>query len=189
MTDPDLSRAPAVLRAVRRLSDLCGLVAASMIVASVLITCHMIFVRAVLRQSTIWQTEAVIYLMIGATLIGLPYVQRLRGHVGVDLIPSLLGQTGRRALALFVLVLTLLMAAVMTVYGYEMFHLAWERNWKSESVWGFPLWIPYLAMPLGFALFVLQLCADLWLVIAGLDQPLAQASHGVELRDIEERLE
>ena len=187
MTDPDLSEAPAVLRAVRRLSDLCGVAAAAMIVASVLITCHMIFVRAVLRQSTIWQTEAVIYLMIGATLIGLPYVQRLRGHVGVDLIPTLLPPAGRRVLALVVLILTLVMAAAMTWYGWEMFHMAWERNWKSESVWGFPLWIPYLAMPLGFALFVLQLAADLWLVVAGLDQPLAASSHGVELRDIEER--
>ncbi len=48
----------------------------------------MIFVRAVLNRSTIWQTEAVIYLMIAATLIGLPYVQKLRGHVGVDLVPT-----------------------------------------------------------------------------------------------------
>ena len=187
MPDPDLSAAPAVVRAIRRLSDLCGILAATMILASVLITCHMIFVRAVLRQSTIWQTEAVIYLMIGATLLGLPYVQRLRGHVGVDLIPSVLPPMGKRVLALFVLAATVVMAAAMTWYGWEMFHLAWARNWKSESVWGFPLWIPYLAMPLGFALFVLQLVADLWLVVAGLDQPLAASSHGVEMRDIEER--
>jgi len=35
----------------------------------------------------VWQTEAVVYLAIGATLIGLPYVQQLRGHVNVDLVP------------------------------------------------------------------------------------------------------
>jgi hypothetical protein len=34
---------------------------AAMIVISVLITCQMIFVRFVLNQSTIWQTEAVVY--------------------------------------------------------------------------------------------------------------------------------
>ena len=59
----------------------------AMIVAAVAITCQMIIVRFVLNQSTIWQTEAVIYLVIAATLVGLPYVQRLRGHVNVDLIP------------------------------------------------------------------------------------------------------
>jgi len=32
--------------------------------------------------------------MIGATLIGLPYVQKLRGHVGVDLLPTCLARQG-----------------------------------------------------------------------------------------------
>lgn len=172
---------PAVLRAIHFLSNVCGVVAALMILASVLITCQMIFVRGVLGVSTIWQTEAVIYLMIGATLLGLPYVQRLRGHVGVDLIPGLLGASARRALALFVLVLTLAMIVAMTFYGWEMFHLAWARNWKSESVWAFPLWIPYLSVPLGFALFALQLAADLWLVVTGRDNPLAASAHGVQI--------
>ncbi len=184
MTTDHAPRAPALLRAVQRLSDLCGVIAALMIFASVLITCQMIFVRAVLRQSTIWQTEAVIYLVIAATLLGLPYVQRMRGHVGVDLVPSMLPVGARRVLALVVLLATLIMAAVMTWYGWEMFHIAWSRGWRSETVWGFPLWIPYLAMPLGFVLFLVQLIADLWLVVSGRDAVLAATSHGVDLEEL-----
>ena len=75
------------LRAVAALSTLAGWCSAAMIVAAVAITCQMIWIRFVLNGSTIWQTEAVIYLMIAATLIGLSYVQRLRGHVNVDLLP------------------------------------------------------------------------------------------------------
>ena len=43
-----------------------------MILASIFITCQMIFVRFVLNSSTVWQTEAVIYLMVASTMIGLP---------------------------------------------------------------------------------------------------------------------
>ena len=75
------------LRVVAALSTLAGWCSAGMIVSAVAITCQMIIVRFVLNGSTIWQTEAVIYLVIAATLVGLPYVQRLRGHVNVDLIP------------------------------------------------------------------------------------------------------
>ena len=82
------------LRAVAALSTLAGWIAAAMIVASVFITCQMIWIRFVLNGTTIWQTEAVIYLMITATLLGLSYVQRLRGHVNVDLVP--LALAGRR---------------------------------------------------------------------------------------------
>jgi TRAP-type C4-dicarboxylate transport system permease small subunit len=56
-----------------------------------------------------------------------------------------------------------------------MFHLAWSRNWKSESVWALPLWKPYLAVPIGFGLFLLQLAADLWLVVTGWHTPAPQA--------------
>ena len=65
--------AGTAIRAIGGISTLCGWIAAAMILASVLITCQMIFVRFMLRQSTIWQTETVIYLMIAATMLGLPY--------------------------------------------------------------------------------------------------------------------
>ena len=51
-----------------------------------------------------------------------------------------------------VLIATIVMGGVMVFYGFETFHLAWSRNWKSESVWAFPLWNPYMTVPLGFAL-------------------------------------
>ncbi|MGB5199063.1 MAG: TRAP transporter small permease [Sedimenticolaceae bacterium] len=150
-----------LVRAVEAISTLCGIIAALMILVSVVITCQMIWMRFVLNASTIWQTEAVTYLMISATLIGLPYVQLLRGHVNVDLVPMLLPPRLRKGLALIVLLLSIAVISIMTFYGYELFHIAWERNWRSESVWGVSLWIPYLAVPLGLGLFVLQMIADL----------------------------
>jgi TRAP-type C4-dicarboxylate transport system permease small subunit len=159
---------PLPIRAITALSRLCGAVSAAMILASVIITCQMIFVRFVLGQSTIWQTEAVIYLMVGATLVGLPYVQLLRGHVGVDLIPEMLPPAARRVMAAVTLLATVAMIGVMLFYGWEMFHVAFQRGWRSDTVWGPPLWIPYAALPIGFGLFLLQLCADLWrAVVAG----------------------
>jgi TRAP-type C4-dicarboxylate transport system permease small subunit len=158
---------PLIVRIINFVSTVCGVIASLMIFASVLITCHMIFVRSVLNQSTVWQTEVVIYLMIAATLIGLPYVQRLRGHVGVDLLPTLLPVRLRRGLAAATLLLTAGMIAVMLWHGFDMWHLAWARNWKSETVMSFPLWVPYLAIPVGFGLFLLQLIGDLWMTVTG----------------------
>ena len=156
-----------ILRFIGMISTVCGVTAALMIFVSVLITCEMIFVRFVLGESTLWQTEAVTYLMIAATMIGLPYVQRLHGHVNVDLVPMLLPRRLRNLLAQFTLLLTMAVIGVMAFYGYELFHMALERNWKSETIWGVPLWIPYLAMPVGFGLFLLQLAADFFAVTAG----------------------
>ncbi|WP_425406787.1 TRAP transporter small permease [Hwanghaeella sp.] len=173
----DARRRHPVLRAADALSTLCGWIAAAMIVASVMITCQMIFVRSVLNASTIWQTEAVVYLMVAATLLGLPYVQRLRGHVSVDLLPLALPRKMRRWLIALTLAAGIVVIAIMLYYGTELWHLAMSRNWKSDTVWGVPLWIPYLAMPVGFVIYLIQLCVDLFAVLAGLDPKLSLEEH------------
>ncbi len=148
-------------RLVGPVSTLAGIASALMILAGVAITCQMIWVRFVLNGSTVWQTETVIYLVIGATLLGLPYVQKLRGHVSVDLLAEILPEGGRRVLNAIVILSVMVVIGLMLFYSAELWLAAWSRGWRSDTVWGVRLWIPYLAMPIGFGLYLLQLAADL----------------------------
>ena len=159
------------LKIVAAISTLAGWCSAGMIVAAVAITCQMIVVRFVLNGSTVWQTEAVIYLVIAATLVGLPYVQRQRGHVNVDLIPISLPKRARFILAILTGTLSIVVVSIMLFYGFEYWHFAWDRGWRSDTIWGVRLWIPYLALPVGFGLLLLQLIADLVAVLLGIDKP------------------
>lgn len=160
-----------VLRGIGLLSQLAGIVAALMIVFSVAVTCQMIFIRFVLNGSTIWQTEGVTYMMIGATMLGLPYVQYLRGHVNVDLLPLMLPVGLRKWLALLVMLLTLAVAGIMMWYGYGFWHEAWDWGETSNTPWNPKLWVPYLALPLGFGLYALQLAADTYAMLREVEEP------------------
>lgn len=166
---------PLLLRGIGLLSRICGMISALMIVAAVLITCQMIFIRFVLNQSTIWHTEGVTYLMIGATMIGLPYVQYLRGHVNVDLLPLILPPSWRKGLAVLVLGGTLAIVGVMLWYGYYFWHEAWDWGETSNTPWNPKLWVPYLALPLGFGLYALQLAADFYGMLTGAERPFGLA--------------
>ena len=146
---------------VNRLSQVVGVLAAAMVVVAVVITCQMIFIRYFLNGSTYWHTEAVVYLVLAATLLGLPYVQKLKGHVNVDLVPMLLPPVGRKLLMISSFATAILVLLTMTFYSAELVYLSYSKGWTSDTVWGPPLWIPYLTMPLGFGLFGLQLLADL----------------------------
>ncbi|MEL6773881.1 MAG: TRAP transporter small permease [Pseudomonadota bacterium] len=169
-----------VLMAVGLLSRLCGLVAALTIVAAVGITCQMIFVRFVLNQSTIWQTEAVTYMMIAATMLGLPYVQYLRGHVNVDLLPLALPMAARKGLAVITFGLTLAVVAIMLWHGYHFWYEAWDWGERSNTPWDPQLWVPYLALPIGFGLYLLQLAADLYSMLTGVEKPFGLETEGEE---------
>jgi TRAP-type C4-dicarboxylate transport system permease small subunit len=49
--------------------------------------------------------------------------------------------------------------------------MAWSRGWRSDTVWGVRLWIPYLSLVVGLGLLLLQLAADLVAVATGVDAP------------------
>lgn len=164
------------VRVVHALSRICGVAAAMMILASVFIVCQLVFMRYVLNASTVWQTEIVTYFMIGATLLGMPYVQLLRGHINVDLLPLYLKKAPRKVLFAFCIVVQLVTCAVVAFYSAEIFLQAFKGGWRSPSLFGTPLWIPYLAMPIGFGLMVLQYTADL-MMATRVDDPFLPASH------------
>lgn len=167
---------------VERLSWLCGLIAATSIAASVLITCQMIFVRYVLGLSTVWQTEMVIYLMLTATLVGMPYVQKLRGHVNVDLVPIYLHGKARAFLAYLAGLTSISVAIILAIHSSHLWWEAWSKDWHSETVWAVPLWIPYSILPVGFWLLALQFSADLVALATGRRRPF---DIEIELKDQE----
>ena len=150
---------------INLVSQIVGILAASMVVVAVVITCQMIFIRYFLNGSTYWHTEAVVYLILAATLLGLPYVQKLKGHVNVELVPMLLPPTGRKFLMVVSFSAAISVLVIMTYYSADLVYISFTKGWTSETVWGPPLWIPYITMPIGFGLFALQLIADLFEVL------------------------
>src|SRR5713101_3621751 len=149
------------IRGITLLSQICGVFAAGLIAASVVIVCEMVFIRYVLNENTIWQTDFVTFSLVAATFIGSPYLLLNGGHVNVDVLPLYLGQKGRYRLALASMLMSFAFCAVMTVLTFQFWHEAWDNNWRSESMWRARMWIPYAAMPIGLGLLSLQYIAEL----------------------------
>src|SRR5436189_3071801 len=92
---------------VRLISRLAGYVAAGLIALGVLVVCEMVFVRYVLHESTIWQTDFVTWSLVAATFIGSPYLLLSRGHVNVDVLPQYLSGRKRWGLAFLSIAMSL----------------------------------------------------------------------------------
>jgi TRAP-type C4-dicarboxylate transport system permease small subunit len=157
--------------AVRRISQLCGFVAAGLIALGVLVVCHMVFVRYVLNQNTIWQTDFTTYCLIAATFIGSPYVLMTRGHVNVDVLPLYLSGKTRFRLALASAGVSLAFCVVITVLTFLFWKESWDNRWVSDTMWRARLWIPYSSMPIGLGILCLQYVADIWNLATGREPP------------------
>lgn len=149
-------------RWVCRLSRVSGVASALLMLLSVIVVCQMVFVRAVLGQSSIWQTDFVTFSLIAATFLGAPYILLTRGHVSVDLLPLMASPLWRRRLtwigSLGALGFCLLFFFSSVAWWWD----AWAGNVTTPSIWRVRLWIPYLSVPVGMFLLCLQYVADLW---------------------------
>ena len=164
-------RMDTYIRAMAFLSRVAGVFAAFLIFVAVLVICDMVVERYILGRTTIWQIDVVTYCIVGATFIGSAYVLMTRGHVNVDILPLHVSPRSRFWLALFTNLLALAFCIVIfvlcTVYWYE----AYSQRWLSNTVWRARLWIPYLSMPVGLGLLVLQYLADLFCLVTGRAPP------------------
>lgn len=156
---------------VRRLSQLCGIVSALTLAAAVLVVCQMVVLRYLLNESTVWQTEFTTYSIVGATLIGSPYVLLRKGHVNVDLLPIYLSHRARMVLAFVASLLALAFCGTLAYTGAELWFDAWEGGWTTDSIWALPLWIAYAPIPVGIGLLSLQYVADILCLATGREMP------------------
>jgi TRAP-type C4-dicarboxylate transport system permease small subunit len=155
------------IRAVIFLSRVAGVFAAILIGLAVFVICDMVIVRYFLNVPTIWQIDVVTYAIVAATFVGSAYVLTTRGHVNVEILPLYLGPRARYWLALFTILLSLSFCVVLFVLCTLYWYQAWSEGWHSNTVWRARLWIPYLSMPFGLGLLVLQYFAELICLVTG----------------------
>jgi len=131
----------------------------------------MVFVRYVLNQNTIWQTDFVTWSLVAATFVGSPYVLLTRGHVNVDVLPLYLGDRARWWLALASILMSLAFCLVLLILAGRFWLESWEQRWVSDTMWRARMWIPYSSMPIGLGILALQFIADLLSLLSGREPP------------------
>lgn len=150
----------AVYRIFVRVADgltyITGWLAALCLVAAALIVTEAVLVRKLLGISTIWQIEASVFLLIFTVFVGAPFVQKNEHHLNVDLVIIHLSPRTREITLIIVSILSCILAGILAWYAWPMWWEAVVNNEHSESLWGPPLWIPLLFLPLGMSLLFLQ---------------------------------
>ena len=95
-----------------------------------------------------------------------------RGHVNVDILPLHVGPRARYWLALFTIMLALAFCVVIFMLCTQLLVRGlYASSWLSNTVWRARLWIPYLSMPIGLGLLVLQYVAELLSLVTGRAPP------------------
>jgi TRAP-type C4-dicarboxylate transport system permease small subunit len=139
-----------------RLIDGLAVFAALLLGAMTLYVSYEVIVRYLLGAPTSWSNDLSEYTLVWSTFLAAPWLARRGGHVRIDLVIELLGPQTKRRLAVLVGVAA---AAVCAIGAWETATETWSvyaRGLVIARAWAVPEWIPYAAMPVGFALMVVE---------------------------------
>ena len=173
-------------RLIDGLTYITGWTAALCLVGAAVIVTEAVLVRKILGISTIWQIEASIFLLIFTVFAGAPFVQKNEHHLNVDLLIIHLSPKTREITLIVVSVISCIFVAIIAWYAWPMWWESVVEHDHSESLWGPPLWIPYLFLPLGMTLLFLQYIVYIRDKIVNLQKgELSREAERFELKDIE----
>ena len=168
------------------MTNLTGWIAALSLVAAAIIVTEGVIIRKVFGVSTIWQTEASIFLLMFVVFTGAPFVQKSEHHLNVDLVIIHLSPKAREWTIIVVSIISAILAAVLAWYAWPMWWETVVNNEHSESLWGPPLWIPCLFLPLGMTVLFLQYILYIRQKIIMLKKgEISEEAERFELKDIE----
>ncbi len=148
-------------RTVTTLNTLAGYASGVLIVLCAGILVYEVVVRYLLDWPTDWEIELSIMLLIGATFMSAAFTQASRGHVGIEVLDSVLSPRANRWRFIIGDVLSLAFCAFIAWKSWLFFHEAWSDGKMSNTSWGPQLWPTYLTMALGMSLLSLQLLVQI----------------------------
>ncbi|MFH1116654.1 MAG: TRAP transporter small permease [Pseudomonadota bacterium] len=186
MADPDAGFWQKLEAVSRFLCKLTGLLGALSLLAAALVTTEGVVVRKILGWSTIWQIEFSVFLLMYACFVGAAFGQMHERHLNIDLVIIYLPPRVREILLICVTIASCVVCAAIAIHAWPMWWSALAANEHSESLWGPPLWIPYLFLPLGVTLVLLQSVVQIRGKIRDLRLGTYESEAGrAELKDVE----
>lgn len=125
--------------------------------------------RFVFHKAFSWSDEMVRYLIIYVTFIGGAGCVRKQEHIAIDLLSSFIkNEKALRALSIIVGAICLLFSAAITVYGVQLVEKVIRFPQLTAGL-RIPQYVPYIMIPVGFALMTLRYAQDLAGKLMGVD--------------------
>jgi len=129
-----------------------------------------------LRLNTSWAQELTIYLFVWMAKFGAAYGVRTGIHVGVDVLINRLNTPLKKKFILFGLLagasFTGIIAALGADFVYEL-----SGTSSTSEVLELPIWIVYLAIPLGSSLMCFRFLQVSWNFARGRELPVHDHAH------------
>ena len=143
---------------------------------STLLVFAQVVARYAFNTGFTWAPELVEYLFLRSVMIGASYGVKHGVHLGVDILVTKFRPEIRRWLILSAILISIFFTAGMCYLSFFYVRETYRMELITVDL-QIPQWIPYLALPFGFALITFRFIQVGWLVYTGRQEKITQSNE------------
>jgi C4-dicarboxylate transporter DctQ subunit len=156
-----------MLRTIDIIGNLCGRIAAWLFFLIGGMISYEVVARYAFNAPTIWAEELSRFFQLWAVYLAAAYTLRHKHLIRITLLIDRLGPAGRRLAELFALAWIIGFSLIALWWGTGILIESIEQGRSSASMLDVPHWMTESAVPVGFALLLLQALAEFVRVAGG----------------------
>jgi TRAP-type C4-dicarboxylate transport system permease small subunit len=131
------------------------------------VICLILFAQVLFRYagaSLGWSEEISRYLLVAITFLGGTVAYKKASFIGLTGIGHRLGPTFQKIIVVGLQILTLSCFTLIAWFGTAYTFKTWDQRWSSLSL---PMSLPFMVIPIGAAIFVVHVLADIFKTAEG----------------------
>ena len=127
----------------------------SMLLVMLIVCTMQVIWRYVIQMSLSWSEELARYIFVWLVWLAAAYATKKMRHLRISFLKEIVSRRFQWLFDMFSLCMMVVFAAVMCVISVQMMQMIVATGQKSPAMY-LPMWIPYLAVPVGMALIGLR---------------------------------
>lgn len=158
----------AIGRAHLIVEDGLATIAGILLVVMMAITVLDIFLRSFFNAPLQGAYEITEFMMGGVVFLGLPYLQRAKGHLAIEILTSRLAPKAKCLVRVLGYLIALLLFSAVAYESSQLAYRAWEIQDYTMGAARLPLWPVKSAIAFGSIMFCIRLVVDIVSDVAAL---------------------
>jgi TRAP-type C4-dicarboxylate transport system permease small subunit len=150
---------------VEKIVNTAGVVGAFLLLIITIFTFYEVIMRYIFKAPTTWSIDYSIYLNIWGTFMGAAFTLKQGAHISVDIIIKKFSARIRNIIEIIIYILILIFCIILTLRGFVSCLHAYLSKEITISFTRTPFYIPFLSIPVGGSLLILEIIRQIILKI------------------------
>jgi len=146
-----------IIQIIDKLTDYSAFISSLFMILIVALILIEIGLRTFFNTSTLISDEYSAYFFVVVVMLGLGYTFKEDGHIRITIILGRLKPKAQKVLDIICCLIALILTLFMLYYSFKMVIDTYNLDMRADSIAETPLFIPQIALPVGFAIFALSI--------------------------------